>query len=235
MTNQHAEPGNSGERPSVDQLAAELSIYTVHPRRYRRTLRFALWLFLRAVWWEVILRRLFGDMLIRQNRNVRFKGWAHDFRNMAADMGGVMIKLGQFVSSRVDILPPEVIDELAALQDEVPTIPFELLRETLHAELGPLDQHFSEFDPIPIAAASLGQAHRARLLDGTRVVVKIQRPGIGSVVYTDLKALGVIARHAMRFKFISRRANVPLLLDEFSAVLWDELNYTLEADNAEMF
>jgi predicted unusual protein kinase regulating ubiquinone biosynthesis (AarF/ABC1/UbiB family) len=81
----------------------------------------------------------------------------------------------------------------------------------------------------------LGQAHRAQLPNGDRVVVKVQRPGIRDIVRTDLAALAVVARWAMRLRFIRRRANVPALLDEFSAVLWEELDYSSEADNAEAF
>ncbi len=86
-----------------------------------------------------------------------------------------------------------------------------------------------------MAAASLGQAHRARLPGGERVVVKVQRPGIHDLVHTDLSALAVVARWAMQLRFIARRANVPALLDEFSVVLWEELDYTREADNVETF
>lgn len=209
-----------------------------HPiqwRRYRRTLRFAAWLFARIILWELVLRRLVGESTVGPGRSRRLQRWAREFRTLATEMGGVMIKLGQFVSSRVDILPPEVILELASLQDEVPTVPFDQIRAVLDAELGPTAQHFASFDEIPVAAASLGQAHRARLPDGERVVVKVQRPGIHSLVRTDLKALSVVARWPMKFKFIARRANIPALLDEFSAGLWDELDYQLEAERAGRF
>ncbi|MBN1681016.1 MAG: AarF/ABC1/UbiB kinase family protein [Anaerolineae bacterium] len=224
-----------GARFSADDLSAELAGYRVHWRRYRRTLRFAAWLIMRAALWELLLRYTLGSRFTGRGRSARLRRWAREFRDMAADMGGVMIKLGQFVSSRVDVLPPEMIAELATLQDEVPTVPFDHIRRTLVQELGPPDRFFSEFNTEPTAAASLGQVHRARLPDGSRVVVKVQRPGIESLVYTDLKALGVVARWAMRWRFIARRANVPALLDEFSAVLWEELNYTLEAKHVETF
>lgn len=207
----------------------------VNWRRYRRTLRFAAWLFARIILWEIVLRRLLGETLTGSRRTRRFKSWAREFRTLAVDMGGVMIKLGQFISSRVDVLPPEIILELASLQDEVPTVPFEAIRQIFEADLGPLDQRFTSFNSIPVAAASLGQAHRAQLPNGERVVVKIQRPGIRTLVYTDLKALLVVAGWAMKFPFIARRANIPALLDEFSAGLWDELDYELEANNAETF
>jgi predicted unusual protein kinase regulating ubiquinone biosynthesis (AarF/ABC1/UbiB family) len=221
--------------PDADDLAQELAGYRIQWRRYRRTLRFFAWLIARIVWWELALRWLVGESRIGPGRVQRMQRWARDFCALAVDMGGVMIKLGQFISSRADILPPEVIQVLAALQDEVPTVAFDVIRQTLDLELGPPEERFGSFDTTPIAAASLGQAHRATLPDGTRVVVKVQRPGIGSLVYTDLKALGVVAGWMMKFPLIRHRADVPALLDEFSAVLWDELNYTLEANNAETF
>ncbi|MBI5959256.1 MAG: AarF/ABC1/UbiB kinase family protein, partial [Chloroflexi bacterium] len=216
-------------------LADELAGYKIDWRRYRRTLRFAAWLFARVLFWELILRRLRGERVVKRSRSRRMRGWAREFRLMAAGTGGVMIKLGQFISSRVDILPPEIIEELAGLQDEVPTVPFDLIRQTLHDELGPLDQRFATFNETPVAAASLGQAHRARLPGGEQVIVKVQRPGIRALVNTDLKALGVVAGWAMRLPFIARRANIPALLAEFSAVLWEELDYSHEADHAETF
>lgn len=109
------------------------------------------------------------------------------------------------------------------------------MRQTAEEELGPLSTHFAWFSQLPVAAASLGQAHRAQLPEGDRVVVKIQRPGIRSLVFTDLKALSVVAGWAMKFRFIARRADVPALLDEFSAVLWEELDYCQEADHVVRF
>jgi predicted unusual protein kinase regulating ubiquinone biosynthesis (AarF/ABC1/UbiB family) len=185
--------------------------------------------------WELVLRRVLGEGVVGRGRSGRMRRWARDFRGLAVGMGGVMIKLGQFISSRMDVLPPEVIQELASLQDEVPGVPFDVIRGRLEEELGPVDERFEWLDPTPTAAASLGQAHRARLPDGARVVVKVQRPGIGPLVHTDLKALEVVARWLMHVPLIRRRANVPALLDEFSAVLWEELNYCQEADHAEAF
>jgi predicted unusual protein kinase regulating ubiquinone biosynthesis (AarF/ABC1/UbiB family) len=224
-------PGDS----STAQVAAGLEDSHIQWRRYRRTLRFAAWLFLRVALWELVLRRVVGEQVVGRSRTRRLRRWARESRALAVDMGGVMIKLGQFIASRIDLLPPAVIEELATLQDEVPTVAFDVMRQTLEQELGPLETNFAAFDPEPIAAASLGQAHRARLSSGERVVVKIQRPGIESLVFTDLKALEVVAGWLMHLRFIARRADVPALLDEFGGVLWEELDYHLEANNVAAF
>jgi predicted unusual protein kinase regulating ubiquinone biosynthesis (AarF/ABC1/UbiB family) len=221
--------------PSAEELTTELAGYKIDWLRYRRTLRFAGWLFARVIFWEVIVRRLRGEKVAARRRPQRLRRWAHEFRELAAAMGGMMIKLGQFISSRVDVLPPEIIQELATLQDEVPTVPFSVIRQTLEEDLGPLEEHFASFDEIPVAAASLGQAHRAQLPTGEQVVVKVQRPGIRNLVHTDLSAMSVVAGWAMKFPFVAHRARIPELLDEFSAVLWEELDYGHEADNAETF
>lgn len=226
----------AGPGPAADAAPAAFdpAQVPINWRRYQRTLWYAGWLFARVVFWEILVRRLVGD-LAAGNRPARWRRWAREFRALAVGMGGVMIKLGQFISVRADILPPEITEELASLQDEVPTVPFPAIRRVLEADLGPLDRRFASFEETPVAAASLGQAHRARLLDGQHVVVKVQRPGIQTLVNTDLRALGVVARGLMRFRFVSRRASLPVLLGEFSEGLWQELDYTHEADNAEAF
>jgi predicted unusual protein kinase regulating ubiquinone biosynthesis (AarF/ABC1/UbiB family) len=210
-------------------------------RRYRRIL----WFFAGIIGHLILLDILVGRLpligqRIRESRPARLRHMARRFRALAIDMGGVMIKLGQFLSARVDVLPAEITAELAGLQDEVPPVPFPAIAAALQAELGDITTHFADIEERPLAAASLGQAHRAHLLgDGQtapqKVVVKVQRPGIEAVVRTDLAALRVVARWAMRYKPIRRRANVPALMEEFARTLWEELDYRAEAANAERF
>ena len=150
-------------------------------------------------------------------------------------MGGVMIKLGQFISTRADILPEEITNELAGLQDEVPSVPNEKMRAVIEGELGPVASRFRWIAETPVAAASLGQVYRAQLLNGDRVVVKVQRPGIREVVQTDLTALRIVSHIANRFTFIRRRADMVALTDEFGRVLLEELSYQHEAYNAARF
>ena len=209
--------------------------------RYRRILRFFAGVIAGIVWWDLTLSRVpVARQRALAGRPQRLRAIARDFRGLAIEMGGVMIKLGQFLSSRVDVLPVEVTQELQGLQDEVPPANnaqvFALLRE----QLGDLEQRFARIEPQPLAAASLGQVYRARLrtAEGVapqQVVIKVQRPGIEHLVRTDLAALRVVARWVMRYKPIRKRANVPALLEEFAHTLWQELDYVAEADNAEHF
>jgi len=208
---------------------------SINRRRYWRTLRFFAGVIASLVWWEIALRRVVGRRAVGKGRPARLRRYARGFREMAVDMGGVMIKLGQFFSARVDVLPIEITNELAGLQDEVPPDDFGTVRPLIEAELGPLAETFEWFDTQAHAAASLGQVYRARLHDGERVVVKVQRPGIEGLVATDLAALEVVGGWAMRYRPIRRRADVPALLEEFARTLWEELDYVSEADNAERF
>jgi len=155
-----------------------------------------------------------------------------------------MIKVGQFLSSRVDVLPAEVTAELAGLQDEVPAEPFAAIRRLAEAELGaPLAVRYASFEAEPLAAASLGQVHRAMLrapeasssTGEARVVVKIQRPGIERLIATDLAALRLVGRWVQRYPPVRRRANVPALLEEFSRTLYEEIDYLEEGHHAEAF
>ncbi|MCU1434546.1 MAG: transporter [Pseudarthrobacter sp.] len=169
--------------------------------------------------------------------------FAQRFRVLAVDLGGLMIKVGQFLSSRLDILPPEVTKELEGLQDEVPPVPFPEIRGLAEAELGaPLDQVFASVEKTPIAAASLGQAHRAQLLPTTAadaglesVVLKVQRPGIDAIVDVDLAALRKVAGWLSHVRPVANRADMPALVEEFAQTSLEEIDYMHEAANAERF
>jgi predicted unusual protein kinase regulating ubiquinone biosynthesis (AarF/ABC1/UbiB family) len=217
-------------------------------RRYRRILVFFAGIIGHIILIDLLLGRV--PLLRRwpqRTRPDRLRRMSRRFRELAVEMGGVMIKLGQFLSARVDVLPLEVTEELAGLQDEVAPVSESAIFDVLEAELGDWRVHFAAFDTEPLAAASLGQVHAARLQtagastngqeppQGAAVVVKVQRPGIEGLVRTDLAALRVVSRWVMRYRPIRRRADVPALLDEFAVTLWEELDYHLEASNAERF
>ena len=213
--------------------------------RYRRILWFFALLILRLIWWDVILPSIGLARTSRRTRPERLRQAARSFRTLAVSMGGVLIKVGQFLSSRLDVLPSDVTDELAGLQDEVPAEPFENVRAVVESEFSaPLAEKFSEFDPAPLASASIGQVHRARLRTAPGlpedqvpppVVVKVQRPNIQAIVETDLSALRVVGGWIMRYPPIRKRANVPALLDEFTRSLHEEIDYLVEGKNAETF
>jgi predicted unusual protein kinase regulating ubiquinone biosynthesis (AarF/ABC1/UbiB family) len=213
--------------------------------RYVRIVFFFAQAILNILVWDVILSRLGLRGWARRTRSARLTRLAARFRKLAIRMGGVLIKMGQFLSSRLDILPPEITAELSGLQDEVPPEIFGAVRRLAEAELGAtLDETFETFEIEPLAAASLGQVHRATLREKgpeaqpasfRAVVVKIQRPNIEALIHTDLAALRVVGGWLHRYPPIRRRANVPALLAEFARSLEEEVDYLAEGRNAETF
>ena len=209
---------------------------TIDRRRYRRIVRFFTGVFARFILWEVVLRRIMGQRFVERSATERWQRVARRYRVLAVDLGGVLIKLGQFMSVRVDVLPPAVTSELAGLQDEVPAEPLDKIQTLIEAEYGqPLSHIFRWFSPTAEAAASLAQVHRAQLLTGDDVAVKIQRPGIGAIVETDLLAIGTAMRMLKRYRSISRRVDLDRLYAEFSRTTRAELDFEAEGENAERF
>jgi ubiquinone biosynthesis protein len=152
------------------------------------------------------------------------------------ELGAAFIKLGQFLSTRADLLPPEYQTELARLQDSAPPFDSESACERIEAELGrPVTEIFASFDSDPMAAASIGQAHAARLRDGTEVVVKVRRPGVARQVEEDLEILQNLASAMTRRWKFAAVYDVAGLAQEFAQTLRVELNYLQEARNAETF
>lgn len=157
-------------------------------------------------------------------------------RSALEDLGTTFIKLGQILSTRADLLPHDYLTELTKLQDAAPPVPFAAIQETLLAELGqPIENAFADFDPEPLASASIGQAHAATLPDGTEVVVKIRRPGVVEQVNEDLEILKELAATASRHWEFADRYDLAGLVEEFSQTLRNELDYIREGHNAERF
>ncbi|MCC6146700.1 MAG: AarF/ABC1/UbiB kinase family protein [Anaerolineaceae bacterium] len=210
--------------------------------RYRRILWFFGRILLVLIFWDIVLPRLGLARLSRRTRPARLKKYAAGFRLLAIQLGGVMIKAGQFLSARLDVLPREVTDELSGLQDEVLPEALDDIRQIIEHEFGlPLEDMYCWFEETPVAAASIGQVHRARTCSSPGesetppVVVKVQRPDIERIVSTDLSALRVVAGWVQKYPPIRKRMNVSLLLEEFSQSLSEEIDYLNEGKNAEVF
>ncbi len=214
--------------------------------RYRKIRRFFAKIFLHILWWDIILNR----PVLRWFRKPALPRWriiARQYRSLAVDMGGVLIKLGQFLSIRVDILPAEVTGELAGLQDEVPPEKTEYVIAQIEEDFGrPISEIFEWFSPQPLGAASLAQAHLARIGNiggcpsGQRVetgkqevVVKVLRPGIDLIVETDLAAIRLAFQWIKLYKRIRERVDLDWLAQEFTAVTRNELNFKSEGENTE--
>ena len=215
--------------------------------RLRARYRYIMFFFARATlsvaFWELILPRLGLGALTRNTRSGRYREIAIAFRTMAIRMGGVMIKVGQFLSARLDVLPPEITQELSGLQDEVPPEDFEAVRLLAERELGArLEDKFERFESAPLAAASLGQVHRARLREDAPeaatfrdVVVKIQRPFIEQLIEVDFAALRRFASWLNLYGPIRRRADIPALVNELATTVNHEIDYLAEGANADTF
>ena len=159
------------------------------------------------------------------------------FRVTAIEMGGLLIKLGQFLSARADLLPTEALAELSQLQDEVPSECFSDIKRIIERELGaPVGDIFREIDPIPAGSASLGQVHRALLKDGRPVALKVQRPNIERIVRADLRAIRFVLELVRRLApSMDRVMDFRGLYAEFSRTIYEELNYEREGRSAERF
>jgi ubiquinone biosynthesis protein len=155
-------------------------------------------------------------------------------RHTLEQLGPTYIKLGQILSTRPDLLPPEYIVELSKLLDAAPPVASQEILAELERELGATAQEiFAHFEVQPVAAASIGQAHRAILKNGEKVVVKIRRPGVERIVEADLDILARQARFLENRLAIARDYRLTGLLDEFGRTLHDELDYTNEGRNAD--
>ncbi len=215
----------------------------MYKARYRHILRFFGRIVFSFVVWDVVLPKVGLRALGRRTRSRRMQKTAVAFRRLAARMGGVLIKVGQFLSARLDVLPREITAELAGLQDEVGAERYEDIRAVIEAEFSlPLAEKFVDFDPVPMASASIGQVHCARLCLSSpqgepcpSVVVKVQRPHIREIVDADLAAIRVVGGWLMRFDFIRKHANIHGLIEEFSRTLYEEIDYIHEGKNAEIF
>ncbi|MCY7277024.1 MAG: AarF/ABC1/UbiB kinase family protein, partial [Phormidesmis sp. CAN_BIN44] len=156
--------------------------------------------------------------------------------NKLLNLGPTFIKIGQALSTRADLLPIEYVKALSQLQDRVPEFSADQAIAIIESELNsPLHTLYREFDRVPLAAASLGQVHRARLHTGEEVVVKVQRPGLDQLFDLDLKVLDRVVRLSTRYSATARQYDLDAIYQEFAEILYKEVDYVQEAMNADRF
>src|SRR5437867_3725651 len=189
---------------------------------------------------QVAARHGFGYLVDGRRRGNGGEGMptarGRHLREMLDELGPTFVKFGQLLSTRPDIVPPDIIAELRALQDDVRPFPFADVERVVREELEqPIERLFLEFDEVPLASASIGQVHRAVLPNGRRVAVKVQRPQAPATIESDIQLLDQAARlvvervHALAF------VDTRELVDEFARSIRQELDYRLEGRNADTF
>ena len=160
----------------------------------------------------------------------RYRKNARKVLNTFISLGPVYIKLGQWLSSRADILPQPYLEELSKLQDEVPAAPFDQVKPIIENDLGPINEKFESINPIPVSGASLGQVYRGSI-SGHQIVIKVKRPGIAKVVEEDLEVLKKILPLALRFVDPNLRFSAKAMLSQFIETIHEEMNYKNESLN----
>jgi len=181
----------------------------------------------------ITLRRDRREWVKTEGKNVdyeKYKRNGHKVLNTFVSLGPVYIKLGQWLSSRADILPQPYLEELAKLQDDVPAAPFEQVRPIIEKDLGPLDKAFTSINTNPISGASLGQVYRAKIQEQD-VIIKVKRPGIENIIEEDIEVLKKVLPLAMRFVDPNLRFSAHSMLSQFIETIHEELDYTKESAN----
>ena len=169
----------------------------------------------------------------QENKEIELKVFRKNARKVLEtfiSLGPVYIKLGQWLSSRADILPQPYLEELAKLQDDVPAAPFEYVKPIIEQEIGPINEKFDSIDTNPISGASLGQVYRGKL-SGREIVVKVKRPGIEKIVEEDIKVLKKILPLALRFVDPNLRFSAKAMLSQFIETIHEEMDYRNESEN----
>ncbi|PZV05274.1 MAG: hypothetical protein DCF32_11430 [Leptolyngbya sp.] len=208
--------------------------------RYSRQRRFVdIWSFvLQLLWarWLYGKAWSYGGTITAEAQTARRRQLAVWIRETLLDLGPTFIKVGQLFSTRADIFPIEFVEELSKLQDRVPAFSYEQARDIIEADLGkPIHTLYRTFDPIPLAAASLGQVHRAQTHSGDEVVVKVQRPGLRSLFTIDLSILKGIARYFQSHPSWGKGRDWLGIYEECCRILWEEIDYLNEGRNADTF
>lgn len=204
-------------------------------RRRIRVISFFVRIAVHFLWWDYLLK-WYPLRVFRSPWVPRWQQLTRRYKEVALDCQGLWVKLGQFLSTRVDVLPIEITQELESLRDRVPPVSRTTIIDQIEADLGrPIGDIFASISPQPIGSASLAQVHQAETVAGDSVVVKVLRPGIRQTIRADMKLLGQAAFWLKFVKPITRRADVNAIVREFETVTTNELDLRLEALNAERF
>ena len=218
-----SEPNYRWSRDNYSEFARTIDIWRV-------VLTFSWMIWIDGKKWSYIG----GKTDIKEKKRTRHRAiW---LRESMLQLGPTFIKVGQLLSTRADILPTESVEELSKLQDKVPAFTAERARQIIESDLGKsVDQMFSHFEPIPLAAASLGQVHKAQLPTGEEIVVKVQRPGLLKLFAIDLGILKKIAQYFQNHPKHGRGRDWVGIYEECRKILYEEADYLNEGRNADAF
>ncbi len=209
------------------------------PKYSRNRRRIDIWLFVFSFLfknWFNARKWTYAGGFTQEKQAVRRRAQAIWIRENFLQLGPTFIKLGQLFSTRADLFPIEYVEELSKLQDRVPAFSYDQIEEIIELDFSkPTSKLFSHFDPIPLAAASLGQVHRAKLHSGEEVVVKVQRPGLKQLFTIDLVILKQIARYFQNHPKWGKNRDWLGIYDECCRILWEETDYLKEGRNADTF
>ncbi|HSV31146.1 MAG TPA: AarF/ABC1/UbiB kinase family protein [Atribacteraceae bacterium] len=187
---------------------------------------------------RLLFRRyhLFEQVRLYPQRKTRLNPPQVNLRLALEELGATFIKLGQILSTRIDLLPEEYCRELKKLQDKAPPVDFSQIREVIEKELGhPLADVFSNLDPVPLASASIAQVHQGTLKDGRKVAVKVQKPKVEEQVHADLEILSYLTALAGRLHIIPESFSATEIYHEFRKIILREIDFLYEAINAKKF
>jgi len=235
-----ASKGTSQEGTASDSLTYTPKSYRWSQPRYSRHRRFVdIWSFvltlLTGLWYDGKKWSYRGGVT-DEKKGVRRQRQAVWIRETFLDLGPTFIKLGQLFSTRADLFPAEYVNELTKLQDRVPAFSYSQVEEIVHKDLGKtIPKLFRSFEPVPLAAASLGQVHKAQLHSGEEVVVKVQRPGLRQLFEIDLAILKGIAYFFQNHPDWGRGRDWMGIYGECCRILWEEIDYLNEGRNADAF
>ncbi|HAX76717.1 MAG TPA: hypothetical protein DCY88_12960, partial [Cyanobacteria bacterium UBA11372] len=245
-------PKRYAERPPKEKLSSDsdrlLAVgkpytdkaYRWNRENYSRHRRFVdIWAFVLTLLFELWLDSKpwsYPGGMTEAKKAERRKKQAIWIRNTFLELGPTFIKVGQLFSTRADLFPSEYVEELSKLQDRVPAFSYEQVEAIIQQDLGKtIPELYRSFDPIPLAAASLGQVHKAQLHSGEEVVVKVQRPGLVKLFTIDLEILKGITRYFQNHPDWGRGRDWLGIYEECCRILWEEIEYLNEGRNADTF